>query len=471
MSTIDGSIFRIIKKHANADRTFLLLISYVFLYVLFNIYKSTIFGAVCFILITTTAIITFSKEKSVNLIFLLYPLARVLKAPGFETSLLTIILLVFYIKVGISIFINKENTSRGSLMILILYLIYVLFTISVSLINRNENFRFLSLASYYLYLALPLLIFAIIKEKSEIKIINSIILFSISFLFGSLITFYYYNFIPNGNDLLQKIGVEVFDVGASIIRYSPLTDDPNYGTVLILLLGGLFIISKKNRLQSMIGYPLIFLCFGLGLLSMSKMFILCLFVIFCSIIIKIMMEIDNLLVNFIAIMSITLLFISVLESNLGSALILRMIGSGGTFNLDIFTTGRSELFKEYSSYILSNPSVLLFGKGPLFADLSLFSHGDHNTYTKTIFGSGLIGVSIMFLIFMIMAKYRFDKQSTIPTNALFWGFILSLIICTMSLTLSPSTVFPLFVLAAQFVDFNKNEKETILEVQNEEYVV
>jgi hypothetical protein len=41
----------------------------------------------------------------------------------------------------------------------------------------------------------------------------------------------------------------------------------------------------------------------------------------------------------------------------------------------------------------------------------------------------------------------------------------------MALALSPSTVFPLFVLAAQFVDFKKNEKETILEVQNEEYVV
>jgi len=111
---------------------------------------------------------------------------------------------------------------------------------------------------------------------------------------------------------------------------------------------------------------------------------------------------------------------------------------------------------------LSKPLTLLFGKGPLYVDESTFSAGEHNTFTKNVFGSGLVGVTIMLVAFYIMMQNRFDKTKEFPKTAFFIGLILCLLICCMSLGLAPSTVFPIFVVAFQFTIIDNTNAHSVL---------
>ena len=70
------------------------------------------------------------------------------------------------------------------------------------------------------------------------------------YLIGMIITIVFYKLIPQGADMLKRIGVQVFDMGIAGIRFSPLTDDPNYGAALIILIAFAFILSKKTQKQS-----------------------------------------------------------------------------------------------------------------------------------------------------------------------------------------------------------------------------
>lgn len=450
-----NNINKLLSNFINGKHFYYGLVIFNYCYVFLNIYTSTIFLGVIFLLINALALLQFDKVKSIHLIFLLYPLARVLKIPGFETSLFTILLFLFYIRFAIILILNKISLTHSKVTICILYLIYVLFSFIISIFNRDNDFRFLSLFSYYLYLALPLVVFIFFEDRSQIRINESIIFFSASYLYGLLLTIFYYKVIPNGSQMLQQIGVNVFEIGSSIVRYSPLTDDPNYGTALILLLGGLFLVSKKSKMQAYLGYPIIVFSLIISSLSLSKMFILCLLIVMVFLILKLMVNTDHLLLNSITLLFLSLTFIFFLRTNLGNSLIIRMFGDSGKFSLDVLTTGRSELFGAYSSYILSNPIVLVFGKGPLYSDFSIFTHGEHNSFTKSVYANGLFGVTLMVCIFLIMAKNRFDKRVTLPKNITFWGFLLTLMICNMALSITASTVFPLFVLAAQYVEFNE----------------
>lgn len=430
-----------------------------FLYVFINIFKKTYLLGLIFLALNILILIFLSKRKAMYIIFGLYPFSRVLKIPSLETSLLTIIILVYCAKLLILALIQKEKLKNYDIACLLLYLIYVASTFIISALNKNDSFKIATLISYYLYLSMPILIFVTTKTSNDVNIIVDIIICAASYLFGICTTIFYYKVIPNGQLLLENAGVNVFNMGNAGLRFSPLTDDPNYGTALILLLGSIFIASKKTKKQICIGYPLIVASFIFSCLSISKMFILGLVILLLCLAISIMTKANNLIVNSIIILAIAVSVVLFLSSSIGITLIIRTIGTTGGITLNRITSGRTELFGDYSSYILSNPLTLLFGNGPLYYDLAHFSNGEHNTFTKTIYGSGIFGVTIMLIIFGIMARNRLKPQFKIPRNIFFTGFIGCLLLCCMSLAITPSTVFPILVISAQYADFKNKRRE------------
>lgn len=429
-----------------------------FSYTFINIYIKTYSLGILFLVLNSIALILLSKRKALYIIFGLYPLSRVLKIPSLDTSLLTVLLLIYCAKLLVLGLSEKEKLKKHEIEVLIIYLTYVVFTFVVSLINKNESFQIAPLASYYLYLSLPILIFVTTKSQKDMNIIACITICMASYLFGICTTIIYYQLVPNGAQILKNAGVNIFDMGNAGLRFSPLTDDPNYGTALILLLSGLFIASKKTKKESCVGYPIIIVSLALSCLSISKMFIIGLVILLVCFAISAMNKIHNSIISSIIVLNIVLLIVSFLSSNLGTNLIIRTIGTKGSVTLNRITSGRTELFGAYSSYILSNPLTLLFGKGPLYFDSSLFWNGEHNTFTKTIFGSGMLGVTMMLSVFIIMAKNRLKAQPNIPQSLFFIGFILCLLLCCMSLAVTPSTIFPVIVTSAQFVNFKDRER-------------
>lgn len=451
-----------IKKIVNNNYLFYSLLGFNILFCLLNIYKQIFFFGVLFFVFNFLFISLTSKKKIFYLLFFLYPLARVLKFPNIGTSIFTLLLAFSYVILILRFFIEKQKITTQIVFTSTLFLSYVLLTFTVSLINRG--FAWNELFSYYLYLAFPFVAFVCYSNRSDCDGTNNLLFCMTSYLCGMLITIAFYKIVPNGIKMLNNLGVNVFEMGAAGIRFSPLTDDPNYGTALILLLSCIFILAKKSKLQKVIGYPTMIIGLGLSCLSISKMLIGGIFVLLVCFIILIMKKIDNLIINSSIILIAFLGMIIFLSTSLGTSLLIRTIGTRDGLSLNRITSGRTELFGAYSSYILSNPLVVLFGKGPLFIDSVTFRLGEHNTFTKNVFGSGLIGVSLILIAFYIMAKNRFDRLDSLPKSPFTLGFVVCLFVCCMSLGLAPSTVFPIFVVSCQFADLNNQSFNLFMEV-------
>lgn len=458
MKKLVDKIVALLSKIVNYKYTFLILCFLNLVITFLSILKPTIIVGLIFIFLNTIFVLVSTNNKGMQNVIFLYPLSRVLKIPGISTSLFTIILLIFIVSLLIKLIINRfKNISTNKIIFLFLFVFYVLYTFVVSLINYG-SFSFNRLFSYYLYLSFPIVCVFALTSDDQIDGVNNILLFSISYLVGMLYTIGFHYLIPNGDDLLANAGVNIFDMKTYGIRFSPLSDDPNYGTCVILLLSSLFLAAIKTKKQIMIGVPVILLNFILSAFSLSKMFYLCLIIIFGFYALKIIFNLKSvILAGTITMFSIVFLFVF-LGTSFGQTLLIRIIGTTDGISLNRITSGRTVLFGEYSSYIMSNPFVLLFGKGPIYSDFSLFSNGEHNTFTANILGNGLIGVGIMLLVLFLMAKERFDKLNHLPKNFNFYGFLVCLLICCMSLSIAPSTVFPILVVSAQFVKIEDDIK-------------
>lgn len=447
----------------NKNVIFYILLSFNLLFVVINIYKQNILFGLLFTIVNIIFLIFSDSKKSLALIFFLYPLSRVLKFPNIGTSILTILLLVFYLTQIYKFLIKKEPLRNCDFAVLILFFFYAGLTMIVSFINRN-GFEINRLLSYYLYLTFPVVCFITIRKTCDIDMNFCLLVLFGSYLFGVLVTILFYKLIPGGQEMLRNIGVNVLDMGMAGVRYSPLTDDPNYGTALLILLSALFLCISKNRTVKIVGYSLIVVASIFSVLSISKMFILCLFITIVFIGISILTKIKN---HFITLSTIVLFFAAILiflSTPVGNSLLIRTIGTRDGISLNRITSGRTELFGEYTKYIITNPSVFLFGKGPVFSDLSYFTSGEHNTFTCTIFGSGVIPTTLFLSILLIMLKNRIYVTKYMPKNWLFITFIVCMLVCFMSLGINPSTVFPIFVVAAQFSNFNVLNDESFKEI-------
>lgn len=420
-----------------------------FTFVIINIFKRITVLGILFCVINIVFMFFSNKKKLTYIIFLLYPLSRVLKFRFLSTSFLTIFLFFYLLFMFFQTLLNKQKISRSRWIALIIFASYITYTFAISLFNY-KGFSLQNLFSYYLYLSIPIFAFVFTLDKTETGETWNLIICSSSYLFGVIVTILFFNLIPNGEKLLEEAGVSIFNMGSSGIRYSPLTDDPNYGTSLILLIGNLFFLSPKNKKQKYIGIPIVVIALALSCFSISKMYILGFTVLLLCLVLKFCETKKNIYLNFFIIIFCILACFVFLTTKLGNELLVRIIGKTDGISLNRITSGRVDLFGQYSSYILSNPTVVVFGKGPLFADLSYFTQGEHNTFTKSIFGNGILGTTLMLIIFVIMSKYRFDNYEKKYFSFVTFSLLFSIFLCCMSLGISTSTIFPIFVTASQF---------------------
>ena len=446
-------LFHRISNTADKRASLILLLIFDSLFVFINILQKSFVLSGLFLLVNLCYLIFSNNKNGLIAILFLYPFSRVLKFPSIETSILTILLPLFYIILIVRIIKNKYNSvSNSKLAMLFVYVFYIIYTFTVSLINKG-GYEFSQLISYYVYLTLPVIcVFTFTKDDHIDGSIN-IISISIGFLLSLLYTIFFYYVIPGGDTLLSNSGVNVFDMGFSGIRLSPLTDDPNYGTAIIAMVSALFFAIKKTKKQFLIGSPIIIMNIMFSALSVSKMFILCLLIILISVFFDLCFKIKNPIKSFSILFYVIILALIFLESKLGQSLLIRIVGNTDGVSLNRITTGRTELFGEYSSYVLSNTLTLFFGKGPIYSDLSIFTSGEHNTFTKALYGNGLIGVTLMLFVLYQMLKERHDGIKKVPNNIYFFSFIGCLLICCMSLSITPSNVFPFIVVIAQYASF------------------
>lgn len=432
----------------------LLIFNFVFLFLMIA-FNSFFISSIFFLVNLISIICLFTKNQIITLFFSYFPFARVMKFPGVSTSILTIFIALFALCLTIDFFAKFKVISKNKKIIFILFCIYCGFTGVISLINF-VGFTINQLISFYCYLYFPIICILTFK-KEDVSVNLSLIIFFLAYFLALIYMLLFVYVIPNGVEMLKNSGVKIFDQYAYGIRLSPLTDDPNYGIVLIICYSALFASSKRTKKESFIGFPLIFLSVAISLITESKMLIICLIIslFYCAFIFY--KKHDNPLFPLYVSIFFMAGIIVLLSTEFGNTILIRFIGNDDNITLNRITSGRTNLFEQYSNYILNNPNVLIFGKGPLYHNLDIFTSGEHNTFTRNILGSGLVGVSIMLYIFVLLIKERFDSLQTIPKNNYFILFLILLFLCCMSLCVAPSTCFPLIILAAQYVDLTQHD--------------
>ncbi|WP_454861526.1 hypothetical protein [Peribacillus frigoritolerans] len=210
-----------------------------------------------------------------------------------------------------------------------------------------------------------------------------------------------------------------------LTRLSGFYGDSNfYSATILVAIGSLLIVMYKTRYKSLIAIQIISIMALLyyGMLSVSKMFILCIAGIFIIWVISFVLEKRNF--SYKIGMALTILFVLVITgaSNLFSEqLDDYLLRFGMVKDTQSLTTGRSELFDMYINYLFSSVDNLLFGIGLSMEFVN--SKSSHNTLIQIIYQVGVFG-SIFLIVWWGMVYSTFSNKVKLGTVGKYYILII-----------------------------------------------
>lgn len=205
---------------------------------------------------------------------------------------------------------------------------------------------------------------------------------------------------------------------AMIIRRSGFYGDANFYTAHILsAIGGVLALilqeKKKGRL-AFLGMMVALLVYC-GFLSASKSFVLVIAAILFLWIIALLKVRGRaglkLIVIFLLIAGVIFIATSALFSGLIEVLLMRFSFAN---DLNSFTTGRIDIWRNYLEEMLGNAEVFFLGKG--FTDVKVKGRASHNTIIQIFYQFGLIGAPMM--LYWITCFFREAKLTLRAQKAL-----------------------------------------------------
>lgn len=202
---------------------------------------------------------------------------------------------------------------------------------------------------------------------------------------------------------------------ASNYRLEAYANDPNYYSMYIIIaLIAIFRKVEKGVGKKYINYSLILILSLLGLLTSSKMCILCLAVIYLIFFISSFNLKYGKRYRFLfVIVPIAVVAISTMWEKISlliNKVFLRFFLQADSLNFNAITSGRSEIVQDYLQKLDSDMGLLLFGKG-IDYNIYFSNNGDiinvvHNTYMDILLSWGILGTIVFLIIIYIILKNR-----------------------------------------------------------------
>lgn len=229
---------------------------------------------------------------------------------------------------------------------------------------------------------------------------------------------------------------------ATGLRFCGYARDPNFFNLyLIQSIVYLLLYSPYFDIKKLI---LCFVMLGLGILTLSKTFILNIAIVFLfSFYVMILKgrikRINKILIVLFIIAIVACIF-------LGEQLLLyietlgkrKFQGADNTSLLDKLTSGRINLWIYYCKALIDNPLLFLFGAGLSYRKvfdpmpnygviLSFGKNWAHNTFLDIFIGEGVVGIIIIFILFVYFHKTIVRKitKSTIYNSGAFIAYIIA----------------------------------------------
>lgn len=185
-------------------------------------------------------------------------------------------------------------------------------------------------------------------------------------------------------------------------RFSAFGNDPNYlSSYIIVGIAGIIVspfsdtnYHLKHHLSDVL---LIFASIAFGLLTASKMFIICVAIIFITFLVMMFLtgHTKVALISIFSIISIAVIVI-IFANNAVSGIIEKITGRfSNATDINSLTTGRFEIVEYYSRTVIRNPVSLLFGRGVNYTDYYSIPGETilvaHNTFLDVLLSWGIIG--------------------------------------------------------------------------------
>ena len=359
----------------------------------------------------------FDIEKILYFFFSIISFTFAFKSKLFSTSFVSLILLYFYFRVIISMIRRKKIPNQKVIVGLLIFVIYVFYALVFSFVNiKISNIRLLP--SYFLYLFLPLSLL-ILDLNLKYEKLCLWMLFGV--LLSSLVALPFFYIFKNGEQKLTLLtGAKSFAGGddfGTIKRFSSLNPDPNYGAIMTIIPISILLCVQLTKREKTIFITLSVLTLGIFSLSLSKMYFVCLFIIFLEFIAKIYLKKKSLIFLLSVMFSFLSFSLIFLNTSFGSYLLTRFISSDSSSFIRHLTSNRSSLFSKYGAYILSNPLKLIFGNGPVSTDYSTFFSETHNVFLGLLYQDGVLGTVLIIIYYvfslnnLVLHNKPFEKQS------------------------------------------------------------
>jgi len=373
-----------------------------------SIKTSAILSLAAFIL-SAVAILFFSIDDALLLLFALMPFANIFKLSPSSTSLFTLLELF---AVLCSLIKSKKINALVPISLIAL--------LSYCLILSGTAENPLSIIKFIMGF---LLIYFTTRHVDKTNLPHLAYLFAAStstMLLLCQLPEYMNSVTPYLNDLNYLINSS--GMASDTLRESGFLGDPNYCSVMIITALALLCVLYYYKSIGMEFWIFGAILAPLGFLTYSKSYFLC-----------------------IAMLALILIVYVLLPKHKGWAVIalfggialivIALSGKIEIFNtiIDRFsskdlTTGRTDLNREYLSYITSNAKILFFGEG-LTADRFVGTGNNvHNIYIELLYKLGIIG-AILYVATLCIAMKKSNTEPRAPKTIM--NFVPALFVVVM----------------------------------------
>lgn len=359
---------------------------------------SSFFSYVAFLL-AAVAIVVLPEDDVLCILLFIMSFANIFKSSPTAQSFFTYLILLYVLWHIVQIrYINKA---------FILSFLFLMVYIMVQMIASVNLLRTIKFASNILF------IYFALESSDTSKNSKLFLCYILGVVLSSSIAVL--NIIPNLDDYINTkdtwLQMEQF------VRFSGMYPDPNYYSVNLIISLCLVVLLNHNKelsaVQSIVIAALLILFAGLTLSkSVFIMLILPLalllhsrikrknyFVLLCTTI-AVMIILPQLFSGRIAIFNATLYRIS------------------GATDIDTLTTGRSDLWQNYITYLSEHTAVLFFGRG--FGAELVGSRAAHNTYFDLLYHLGICGTASLAIVFYTLIIIDKNPGKLSLTNHSIW---------------------------------------------------
>ncbi len=330
------------------------------------------------------------------------------------------------------------------LVCVIIFILKFYFVLYIKEKRKPDVFTLISLAFFFVYCLMPtgsynlntllrlfifiaiFIAFNMVLQKSDVfRGHYNIKIVCIAIIISSIFSLTYY-FNPYLKDYIIMVYVD-----GNLARFMALFIHPNVLAMFCEVLLSLLLYYIASNKSTKTDFILFGIMSFIGLLTFSKTYL----IIFAFLVIFLfgLQFKRNFKITSLVFASLAILFslFFILLPNAGQRILDRFIGSIGSCKkfgdfMNMITTGRYDLWKEYLSYLGHNPVALFFGRGLGAPSLSS-KLSPHNAYISMLYELGIVGTIFLVQALYCIFRNKFKKDQPAPH----WAIIIPIIVIAM----------------------------------------